>query len=456
MLLTGLIHCLGRTTVHRLGRVVAALLSMTGRVTMLGLSRWSEEGGSDRTIQRLFNTTIAWGHVQWLIIRQHLLEPGDVLLLAGDEVVVTKAGKKTYGLDRLFSSLYGKAVPGLCFLSLSLISVGRRASYPVLMEPVLTEAVVDSPTAAKPTPAGQRQRSKKNLSRPSERPKQRPAGQRGRPKGSRNRNRQEGKLSPDLRFVQGMIPRVLTLVGRELGGRYCLFDGALGHAEALRMIRQTGLQLISKLRHDSALDFPYDGPYAGRGPRRQYGDKLHYQRIPARYLKASTVEKGIRTDIYPMAMRHTLFADRSTGVIRVKTKRDTGARAHVVLFSSDPGLAYEQMIDYYRLRFQREFNFRDAKHYWGLEDFMVVNPTPVYNSANLAMLMVNLSQVLIHPFRKGCPDFSVNDLKAWFRGWKYALETLKCLPEILESISIEQIIAHVTSLGQINHAESVA
>jgi len=72
------------------------------------------------------------------------------------------------------------------------------------------------------------------------------------------------------------------------------------------------------------------------------------------------------------------------------------------------------------------------------------------------MLMVNLSQVLMRPFRAGCPDFSVNDLKSWFRGRKYALETLKCLPEIPESISIEQIIAHVTSLGQINHAESVA
>jgi putative transposase len=33
--------------------------------------------------------------------------------------VVTKSGKTTYGLDRFFSSLYGKAVPGLCFLSLS-------------------------------------------------------------------------------------------------------------------------------------------------------------------------------------------------------------------------------------------------------------------------------------------------------------------------------------------------
>ena len=119
-----------------------------------------------------------------------------------------------------------------------------------------------------------------------------------------------------------------------------------------------------------------------------------------------------------MAMRHKLFADLVNVVVIVKTKLDTGNRAHVVLFSSDPDLAYERMIDYYRLRFQLEFNFRDAQQYWGLEDFRVVNPTPVYNSANLAMLMVNLSQVLMRPFRQGCPDFSVNDLKAWFRGRK--------------------------------------
>ena len=56
--------------------------------------------------------------------------------MSGDHVVVTKAGKMTYGLDRFFSSLYGKAVPGLCFLSLSLLSVKRRTSYPVVTEQV--------------------------------------------------------------------------------------------------------------------------------------------------------------------------------------------------------------------------------------------------------------------------------------------------------------------------------
>jgi len=43
-------------------------------------------------------------------------------------VVVTKAGKHTHGLDRFFSSLYGKPVPGLAFFTLSLISTRERHS----------------------------------------------------------------------------------------------------------------------------------------------------------------------------------------------------------------------------------------------------------------------------------------------------------------------------------------
>jgi putative transposase len=35
--------------------VIEAMLSMSGRVTMRGLSRWSDKGGSYRTIQRFFH-----------------------------------------------------------------------------------------------------------------------------------------------------------------------------------------------------------------------------------------------------------------------------------------------------------------------------------------------------------------------------------------------------------------
>ena len=132
-------QCLDKTTLRQLSCIVPGLLAMTGRVTMLGISRWTEEGGSYRTIQRFYNSTIGWAKVNWFFIRHHLLTPDDDILIGGDESVATKSGQKTYGVDRFFSSLYGKPVPGLSFFSLSLISVKERTSYPVMTEQVVKD-----------------------------------------------------------------------------------------------------------------------------------------------------------------------------------------------------------------------------------------------------------------------------------------------------------------------------
>ncbi len=423
-------QCIEPTTLGQRGRVIEAMFSISGRVTMKGLSRWSGKGGSYRTIQRFFNTTLPWCQRNWLLIRHHLLDTDDVVLMSGDHVVVTKSGKTTYGLDRFFSSLYGKTVPGLCFLSLSLLSVKRRSSYPVVTEQV------DKPLEA----SGQAPPKKKKG-----------GGSRGRPKGSKNRNRHEVELSPSLCFIQKHIKRLLEQIGETFRVVYFVFDGEFGHNDAMQMVRQVGLHLISKLRHNSALYFPYDGPSLGRGPRRKYGQKLDYHNIPSEYLKSTLIDKDIKTQIYQMCLWHKKFVDLLNIVVIVKTNLKTNKTAHVVLFSSDLSLCYEQLIDYYRLRFQLEFNFRDAKQYWGLEDFMSVKKRPVYHSANLAMFMVNMSHALIRSMRDQWPAFSVNDLKAWFRGQKYVVETLKLLPEPPDSIFIDQVVAQMAALGRVNH-----
>jgi putative transposase len=120
-------------------------------------------------------------------------------------------------------------------------------------------------------------------------------GKRGRPQGSKNRNRRAVELSPALRFVQETITRFLQLIGDHIKVIYFVYDGAFGNNDALQMVKQTGLHLISKLRHDSALYFPYDGPYAGRGKRRKYGPKLDYRHLPAEYLQSSSLEAGRQT-----------------------------------------------------------------------------------------------------------------------------------------------------------------
>ena len=93
-------QCLERPPIRRLRRVGEALLSLTGRVTMQGMARWADKGGSDRTLPRFFTTSLRWGTLQWVLSRHHLCEHADGFVMGGDEVVVTKSGKQTYGLDR--------------------------------------------------------------------------------------------------------------------------------------------------------------------------------------------------------------------------------------------------------------------------------------------------------------------------------------------------------------------
>src|SRR6266704_4382375 len=118
------------TTRRRFSRIAMAMLVIPGRLTMLGLSRWAGTGGSYRTVQRFFATVLPWGRLFWGFFRHQVYCPGDVYLVAGDDVIVTKAGKHTHGLDRFFASLYGKPVPGLAFFTLSLVSVQARRAFP--------------------------------------------------------------------------------------------------------------------------------------------------------------------------------------------------------------------------------------------------------------------------------------------------------------------------------------
>jgi putative transposase len=233
---------------------------------------------------------------------------------------------------------------------------------------------------------------------------------------------------------------------------YFIFEGELGHNDALQMVRQVGLHLVSKLRYNSALYFPYNGPYAGRGPHRKYGQKLAYRNIASEHLQATSIDQDIETRIDQLALWQKKCADLLNIVVIVKTPLTTHQTAHVVLFSSAITLVDEQLIDSYRLRFQLECNFRDAKQYWGLEDFMNVKARPVYKSAHLALFMVNISHALMRPMRAQWPAFSGNDLKAWFRGRKYVVETLKLLPERPDAIFIDQVVSQMAELGRVNHA----
>jgi len=421
---------LDRNTYRQLQIISQTLLMMTGRITMLSISRWTEKGGSYRTIQRFFSKDMNWGTLMWAVTKMSL-KKSDTILIAGDVTTLTKSGKKTFGLGKFFSSIYSRAVPGIAFQTLSLIDVEERMSWPILVEQMLPKSKQEKSE----TPKNKKQKRG-----------------RGRPKGSKNKNHRAVALNAEMTQVLSMLHNLLTLIRKTFQPIYFVYDGAFGNNAAVQMTRQVGLHLISKLRNNSALHFKWDGVYSGKGRRPIYGDKVDYCNLPLAHLKSNETKKQICTCIYQFNAIHKKFADPLNVVIIIKKNIKTGKVARVILFSTDLELKWEEMIDYYRLRFQIEFNFRDAKQHWGLEDFMVIKKQSVFNAANLSMWMVNVSQAILAKSN----EESIHDLKAQYHGLRYARELLKILPQNTKQINITQLFERIPVLGRIHKQRMAA
>ena len=271
----------------------------------------------------------------------------------------------------------------------------------------------------------------------------------GRPKGSKNKNRADVELSPFLLLVKSGLQQVIEIVGNILKISYFVYDGALGNNGAVQMVKQCGKHLISKLRYDSVLYFPFAGNYSGRGRTPKYGEKVTLETLTESHLcEPAKIEDDIETKTYQVQVWHKLFPALLNVVIIVKTNLKTGKMAKVLLFTDDLGLSFDKLIAYYQLRFQIEFNFRDAKQYWGLEDFMNIKQTQVSNAANFSLFMVTFSQLLAMKI-EGLEKSSMLDLKTVFRARKFTRRIINALGINADAIVIDDRIFQAAEIGRI-------
>jgi len=333
-------------------------------------------------------------------------------------------------------------VSGLEFFVFSVVDVAERKAYPLAVkQTVRSEA---EKQALKEHQKKRAKKSKKTSSKPK-----------GRRPGSLNKDKNELNLSAELLRIGELLSELLKLIRAFVKIKYVALDGHYGHNQAVLMARANDLHLISKLRRDAALYEKYEGEYGGRGPKKKYGNRLKYDLMPIKYLKKSERVGGIITNYYQGVFLHKDFGQEINAVIIVKINLPTKKVGHAILFSSDVQLGWEKLIDYYSLRFQIEFNFREAKQHFGLEDFMTTTAKGVENAANLAFLMVLLSAKLLKNSDEKC--VGVLDLKTHFRGVKYALETIKILLEKPDTILMKEAIAEVkeriSKLGSIHQTK---
>ncbi|MDD1444306.1 transposase, partial [Dolichospermum sp. ST_sed3] len=309
------------TTFRQMSQVVFGMLAVSGRITMLGLSRWTEKGGSYRSIQRFYHSVLPWKAIQWLFFREHFLKVEDEYIAAGDEVVISKAGKKTHGLDRFFSGIQQQVIPGLSFFMFSLVNVREEHSYPLQAIQMVKSVAEKAASKAK----ADAKKAKKTAD------KKKP----GRPKGSKNKAKADVVLNPELLRIQKALQTLLATIGTAICLKHVVLDGHFGNYPSACMIRKEQMHLISKLRSDAALYPAFAGDHPGPGPKPKYGTQIDVYKMDEKYLKETSVKDDLRTTIYQGKLYNKEFAFALNVVVILKTNLNTHAQAHVILFSTD-------------------------------------------------------------------------------------------------------------------------
>jgi putative transposase len=427
------------TSLGQLSIITQAIFSMTGRVTMKGISWWTEKGGSYRTIQRFFATDVPWLNLLVKFVQTHLFDASHEYILAGDATTITKSGSTTHGIGRFFSGVLGQVVKSLEFFVFSLVDVTKRTAYPLCVKQTVRS---EAEKAAKKRHKKVRKSKKKEL----------PKKLQGRPKGVLNKNKKELNLSAELLRINELLSRLVKVLRVFVKVKYLALDGHFGHNQAVLMALENDLHLISKLRRDTLLFEKYEGKQKPKGARKKYGAQLNYQAMPIKYLKKTEVEGQIIVNYYQGIFLHKSFGMALNVVVIVKTDLKKQKVGYVILLSSDEELGWEKLIEYYSLRFQIEFNFRDAKQHFGLEDFMNTTARGVENAVNVSFLMVNVGAELLKNSEEKL--VGINDLKTHYRGAKYARWIIKKVLKNAEPILNKEILAEIGRLGSIHQAKS--
>ena len=95
---------------------------------------------------------------------------------------------------------------------------------------------------------------------------------------------------------------------------------------------------------------------------------------------------------------------------------DGHAKGHAILFSTDLDLSTENILLYYKQRFQIEFLFRDAKNFAGLEHCQARSENKIDFHVNASLTTVSLAKVLHYlPVPKDQREgFSMFDVKTMY------------------------------------------
>lgn len=159
-----------------------------------------------------------------------------------------------------------------------------------------------------------------------------------------------------------------------------------------RILEQSRLHVISRLRTDADLRYLYKGPHKkGRGAPRKYDGKVDVNNPDLDHFELAYQDEEIR--IYS-AVVNCKFLKRNIRLAYTQLLDDKGkVKNYKFFFSTDINLTARMVVKYYRGRFQQEFLIRDGKQFTGLNDCQARSRAKLEFHWNTSLTAINTAKV---------------------------------------------------------------
>lgn len=262
----------------------------------------------------------------------------------------------------------------------------------------------------------------------------------GRKKGTKNKAQTPNNTASYQAFstLLGVLVGALTLQLPGISLAHVVADGKYAAKDYLKAIRDVKWHLITHLPANAALQLPYIHPVGVKKTRRKYDKRVDFAQLEEKCLKETRYEQDNQIQTYQLSCYNPKICAELLNVVIIRiTNLKTKKVKYATLASTDLNLSWDTLIDYYSLRFQIEFDFREAKQFFGLSDFKNYTQQNVTNFVNLSMTAVLVAKILQQQYQQKLknPNFSILDLKILFNARFSAKTVIKLLRKSPESIN---------------------
>ena len=161
------------------------------------------------------------------------------------------------------------------------------------------------------------------------------------------------------------------------------------------ILENTSLHIISKLRTDANLWYPYHGAHTGkRGRPKSYAEKVAVKNIDKKLITLCHQDDDTR--VYEGVVYSKMLGRKIKIAYLERWKDGSYSGEYVILFSTDLHLAGSFIYLYYKSRYQIEFLFRDAKQHCGLTHCQARGEKKLYFHFNASLTTVSLAKAIYY------------------------------------------------------------